>query len=70
MQISSWFCAVPQYVYVSLDILRIVFLNQAHAGLWLACTWFLKIDPVRIAGMRVFVCVCLRPRLLITSGVM
>ena len=27
---------------------------------------FLKIDPVRIVG----VCVCLRPRLLITSGVM
>ena len=31
-----------------------------------ACAWFLKIDPVRIVSM----CVCLRPRLLITSGVM
>ena len=31
--------------------------------------WFLKIDPVWIVGMRVRVCVCLRPRLLITSGV-
>ena len=24
----------------------------------LACAWFLKIDPVRIMGMRVYVCVC------------
>ena len=31
-----------------------------------ACTWFLKVDPVRIISM----CVCLPPRLLITSGVM
>ena len=41
-------------------------LNQARA-------WFLKIDPVRLVGMRVCVCVCVfvcpRPRLLITSGV-
>ena len=36
-----------------------------------ARAWFLKIDPVRIVGMRacVCVCVCLRPRLSITSGV-
>ena len=40
------------------------FLNQAHAGHRPTCTWFLKIDPVRIVGMRV----CPRPRLLITSG--
>ena len=39
-----------------------MFLNQARA-------WFLKIDPVRIVGMRACVCVCARPRLLITSGV-
>ena len=31
------------------------FLNQARAGLRLAHTWFLKIDPVRIVGMRVCV---------------
>ena len=42
-------------------------LNQERAGLWPACTWFLKIDPVWIVGM--CVCVCPRPRLLITSGV-
>ena len=30
----------------------------------------LKIDPVEIVGMHVCVCVCPRPRLLITSGVM
>ena len=36
----------------------------------LARAWFLKIDPVRIVGMRACVCVCLCPRLLITSGVM
>ena len=29
----------------------VVFLNQARA-------WFLKIDPVRIVGMRVRVCAC------------
>ena len=36
-----------------------------------ARAWFLKIDPVRIVGMGVCVCmfVCLRPRLLMTSGV-
>ena len=33
-----------------------------------ARTGFLKIDPVRIVGMRV--CVCLCPRLFMTSGVM
>ena len=25
---------------------------------WPARTWFLKIDPIRIVGMRVCVCVC------------
>ena len=48
------------------------FLNQARAGHRPARAWFLKIDPVRIVGMRVRVCVCVcvcpRPRLLITSG--
>ena len=33
-------------------------LNQVCAGLWLARTWFLKIDPVWIVGMLVRVCVC------------
>ena len=42
-------------------------LNQARAG---RSAWFLKIDPVRIVCMRACVCVCPRPRLLITSGVM
>ena len=38
-----------------------LFLNQAHAGHKPACTWFLKIDPVRIIRMCVClgVCVCL-----------
>ena len=45
------------------------FLNQACVGRRLACAWFLKIDPVQIVGMDVCVCVCPRPRLLITSGV-
>ena len=37
-------------------------LNQARAGRTRA--WFLKIDPVRIVGMRVRVCVrvCVRAR--------
>ena len=44
---------------------------EAHTGR-AARAWFLKIDPVRIVSMRayVYVCVCPRPRLLITSGVM
>ena len=48
----------------------ILLLNQAHNRP--ACAWFLKIDPVRIVGMHVCVCVfaCPRPRLLITSGMM
>ena len=45
----------------------ILILNRARAGLRLARAWFLKIDPVRIVCMRA--CVCPRPRLLITSGV-
>ena len=44
------------------------FLNQACASRRPVHPWFLKIDPVRIIGMRV--CVSPRPRLLITSGVM
>ena len=36
----------------------VLFLNQARAGLQPARAWFLKIDPVRIVGMRVRVCVC------------
>ena len=35
-----------------------IFLHQARAGHRPACAWFLKIDPVRIVGMRVCVCVC------------
>ena len=35
-----------------------LFLNQAYAGQRLAHAWFLKIDPVRIVGIRVCVCVC------------
>ena len=48
-----------------------MFLNQACAGHRPVRTWFLKINPVRIVGMRVCVCECAcpRPRLLITSGV-
>ena len=34
-----------------------VFLNQARAGHRPARAWFLKIDPVRIVGMHVRVCV-------------
>ena len=33
------------------------FLNQVHGGLRPAHAWFLKIDPVRIVSMRVYVCV-------------
>ena len=55
-------------------LLRMLFLNQAHAGLWPVCIWFLKIDPVQIVGMHVRLCarvfVCPRLRLLITSGMM
>ena len=43
-------------------------LNQGHTGRRPAHTWFLKIDLVRIVSMHVCVCVCPRPRLLITNG--
>ena len=38
-------------------------LNQARAGLWLACAWFFEIAFVREVGMRVCMraCVCVRP---------
>ena len=47
------------------------FLNQARTVHRPASAWFLKIDPVWIIGMRVRVCVCMcpHPKLLITSGV-
>ena len=58
------FCYLPNFVLDSIQN-NTLLLNQARA-------WFLKIDPVRIVGMRVRVCayVCPRPRLLITSGAM
>ena len=37
----------------------LVLLNQARAGRRAVRAWFLKIDPVRIVGMRACVCVCL-----------
>ena len=40
---------------------------KSRASLRPVHTWFLKIDPVQIIGMRV--CVCPRPRLLIISDV-
>ena len=36
------------------------FLNQVLARRRPARTWSLKIDPVRIVGMHVCVCVCVR----------
>ena len=49
-------------------------LNQAHAALWPARAWFLRIDLCRLS-LCVCVCVCLRVcasilRLLITGGMM
>ena len=35
-----------------------LFLNQARTGRRPARAWFLKIDPMRIVGMRVCVCAC------------
>ena len=46
------------------------FLNQARAGMWQVCAWFLKIDPVRIVSMCVCLCVCPLLRLSITNGMM
>ena len=45
---------IEMYTFLSADLS-----NQARAGLWLASTWFLKVDPVRIVSMCVYVCVCL-----------
>ena len=44
--------------YSRFSILEIsLYVNQACAGLRPACAWFLRIDPVRIIGMCVRVCV-------------
>ena len=46
---------ILEYKFVIAVMIPILFLNQVHA-------WFLKIDPVRIVGMRACMCVCVRPR--------
>ena len=43
--------------FASLSKYKHFFLNQGHAGLRPARAWFLKIDPVWIVSMRVYVCV-------------
>ena len=64
--VSRFHSVHPNHSHYSL-----LLLNQTGAGHRPARAWFLKIDPVRIVGMRVRVCMCVcpRPRLLITSGV-
>ena len=57
------------YLHQSLLTFQVSFYTR-HVPATGLHTWFLKIDPVGIVGIRVFVCVCLRPRLLITSGMM
>ena len=42
----------------SKNVCQLLFLNQARAGRRPAYAWFLKIDPVRIVGMRACVRVC------------
>ena len=42
------------------NTMALKFLNQARAGRRPARAWFLKIDPVRIVGMRIRVCMCVR----------
>ena len=52
-------------------IISLIFSNQVCASLWLAHAWFLKLILYG-SSVCVFVCawcVCQRPRLLITSGV-
>ena len=48
--------------YSVLVHLILMLLNQARTGHRPAHAWFLKIDPVRIIGMRVCVCVFVCPR--------
>ena len=47
---NSFFCSIRLTNYSA-------FLNQARAGRRPERTWFLKMDPVWIVGMRVRVCV-------------
>ena len=54
MMASGLFCF---HIFVLLQRSITTLLNQARAGLRAAHAWFLKIDPVRIVGMRVHVCV-------------
>ena len=69
-QLSSCIFKPHTLTRIPLICIGSILRNQMHAGRP-ACTWFLKIDPVRIIGMCVCMCVCvsLPPRLLITSGV-
>ena len=52
---STEYIGVPPLVYT---IYRKLFLNQVHASRRPTRASFLKIDPVWIVGMRVYVCVC------------
>ena len=47
-----------------LIVIDVFLLNQARAGRRPARAWFLKVEPVRIVSMCVYVCVCVcvRPR--------
>ena len=54
---SDW----PGSVHDAQVLANSLLLNQAHAGLWPARTWFLEIVPVR-TSVCVCVCVCVCPR--------
>ena len=58
MQTGRFWCNVATYV-INLCV-DCVLLNQVRTAHRPARTWFIKIDPVRIVGMRVrvHVCVC------------
>ena len=60
--LSAYVCFTKMYAMRGMIIAYLqIFKPGARrppAGLWLACAWFLKIDPVRIVCMRACVCVC------------
>ena len=51
---ESQFKSLPRQTF---PLYGIRFLNQARTGCRPACTWFLKINPVRIVGLHACVCV-------------
>ena len=50
------------------QITNFIILSIVSAYIYIYITWFLKIDPVQIIGIRVCVCVCVCVRVCVHAG--